>query len=283
MPAEQPVTILSIIPAQGEPGMTVILSGNGFTEGTTVFLAATEIPAMLVGPKQISFEIPELPAGLYALYIKRGDGTTSRTYSFSLSSPKPVVSDLTPDTVYSCGAESERTVSVAGRNFRSGSQLLFDGAAIRSRLNSTESISFIAPQVAGGLHQIQVRSPDGTLSGTLGLMIDAKPTITSVYSGDEYVNYYNLVIEGKNFQQNSEVVIMEEKSLELSGQQLAVDVKRLRSGMNGGVTERDRVVFVNCNKIVYQRFPYSNVTKNFKVQVLNPGSGESDVISVSAP
>jgi len=116
----------------------------------------------------------------------------------------------------------------------------------------------------------------------LGLVIDARPEIAGVTRGDEYVNYYNLIIEGRNFQQNSMVVVMEERSLEETPSQLAVDVKRITSG-SASVTEREQILFMNCNRIIYQRHPYSTLPKSFSVQVINPDGGESSVISVNAP
>jgi len=278
-----PLSVLSITPVEGEPGSTVIISGTGFTENTAVFLATQELSATIIGDRQLSFEIPDSPAGLYALFLKRDDGTVSRSFSFTLLPKKPIAIDLSPDTIYSCTSGRDREVVVSGHNFREGSQILFNGAGIRGRFLSSESISFIVPQVAGGLHQVQVRNPDGSSSGVLGLMIDAKPEISSVTSGEEYVNYYNLNIDGRNFQQGSTLVVMEERSLELVAPQLAVDVKRLQSGGGAIGVERDRVVYINCNRFIYQRYPYSSVPKNFKVQVLNPDGSESAVVSVSAP
>ena len=40
-PVANQVTILSIIPAQAEPGTKVVLSGTGFGENATVFLCST--------------------------------------------------------------------------------------------------------------------------------------------------------------------------------------------------------------------------------------------------
>ncbi len=278
-----PVNILSIIPAQGEPGMTVTLYGNGFSEKTTVFLANMELPANLVGPQQISFDIPKLDPGLYALFLKREDGTTSRPYNFSILPQKPVVTSLSPDTIYACATGHEREVAVTGRNFREGAQVMFDGAAVRSRLSSAESLNFVAPQIAGGFHQVQVKNSEDAVSGVLGLVIDARPEITGVSRGEEQVNYYNLVIEGRNFQQNSSLVVMEERSLEATPSQFAVDVKRISSGSEN-TTERDHLLFINCNRVIYQRSPYSAVPKNFSIQVVSPGNGgESSVVSVSAP
>ena len=80
-------------PAQGEPGTIVSISGSGFADDSTVFLATEEVPATVVGQKQLSFEIPELPPGLYALFVKRPDGSVSRSYSFTVQALKPIAID----------------------------------------------------------------------------------------------------------------------------------------------------------------------------------------------
>src|SRR5664279_1288688 len=95
-----PITILSIIPAQGEPATSVTLSGSGFTDKTSAFLGNTGVSTEVLGPKQLTFDIPNLPPGLYALYLRRGDGTTSRTYNFTLLPPKPDIYALSTDTMY---------------------------------------------------------------------------------------------------------------------------------------------------------------------------------------
>ena len=117
-----PITILSIIPAQGEPGTLVTVSGTGITPESTVSLGTEELSPTRVSDRQISFTIPELPPGLYALFVKRPDGTTSTGYGFTVQAPRPVATDLTPDTVYACAAPSERFVTVSGRNFREPSE-----------------------------------------------------------------------------------------------------------------------------------------------------------------
>lgn len=277
------ITILSIIPAQGEPTTSVTLAGSGFTDKTTAFLGNTEVPTVVLGPRQISFTIPNLPPGLYALYLRRGDGTTSRAYNFTLLPTKPDIYALAPDTMYACSTGRDREVVITGRNFQEKSLVLFDGAAVRGSFLSTETFSFTVPRVAAGLHQIQIKNLEGAISGSQGLFIDSRPEIDSVIPGEEYVNYYDLVIGGRNFTQDSTVIITEERDLNQTGIQLPIfDVKRLRSG-TASATEQERAIFVNCEKLIYQRYPYSTTPKNFKVQVINPSGEESSVIEVSAP
>lgn len=265
---QPPISILSIIPAQGEPGMSVTLSGAGFTDKTIAFLGNVSMPTKLVSPKILTFDIPDLPPGLYALFVKREDGATSKPYNFMLQAQKPVAVSLSPDTLYSCATGKEREVVISGRNFQEGAQVLLDGAAIRSRVFSRESVSFNVPsQLFSGLHQVQVKNPSDEVSGAVALFIDTRPEILSVTQGGEYVNYYELVIEGKNFQQGSTLV---------------VDGARLYSGM-GPATERERFIYVDCTRIIYQRHPYDSTLKSIKIQVINPNSEESPVVTVNAP
>ncbi len=278
-----PLTILSIIPAQGEPSTSVTLSGSGFTDKTTAFLGNTEVPTQVVSQKLLTFDIPNLAPGLYALYLRRGDGTTSRTYNFALLPPKPEIYAISPDTLYACSTDNNNNVLVNGKNFVERSQVLFDGAAIRGNFISAGAISFTAPHVAAGLHQVQIRNSDNAISGAQGLLIDGRPEIDSVMPGEEYVNSYNLVIEGRNFQQDSTLMVTEEREISQTGtQQPVFDVKRLRSGAINA-TQREKVTYINCGRIIYQRFPYSTTLKNIKVQVVNPDGQESSDIQVSAP
>ena len=269
-PEEQspPINILSIIPAQGEPGVTVTLSGTGFTDKTIAFLGSVSAPTKVLGPKILTFDIPELPAGLYALFLKREDGATSKPYNFILQAQKPVATSLSPDTIYNCATGKDREVVVSGRNFHEGAQVLLDGAAIKNRTLSRESISFNVPsQLFSGLHQVQVKNPTDEVSGPVALFINSKPEILRVSQGEEFVNYYELIIEGQNF---------------LQGSTLVVDGARLNSGA-GPAGERERIIYIDCNRLIYQRHPYDSSQKSFRVQVTNPNGEESPVVTVNAP
>lgn len=267
--ASVPVTILSIIPAQAEPGARVMLSGSGFGESASVFLGSVEIPARITAAKQAEFNIPpQLEAGLYALYLKRSDGITGRSYNFNVLPLRPVLGSLQPPQISSCAEGREREVIARGRNFGNASLLFFDGAALASTLLSPESISFIVPAVQGGLHQVQVRNAPENSSAQLNLAIETRPAIDQVTVGDEHVNYYELIISGRNFNQNSSAYV---DGMQIGG----------RGGQD--MTERERLIYVDCTKLIYQRHPYSPVNKDFRLQIVNPGGEGSQVITVTAP
>jgi hypothetical protein len=261
------LSVLSIIPAQGEPGTTVTLNGTGFTGATTAMLGILELPSTVVGGKLLSIVLPDLAPGVYALYLKREDGSTSRAYNFMLLAQKPVASSLAPDTVSSCASGREREVILSGANFQSATRVLLDGAAIGTRFISASAISFLAPQLSPGLHQVQVLNPPEALSGTLALFLDSRPEILGVTVGNEYVSYYELIVAGKNFQQTSVLV---------------ADGVRVGS-RSPAVGDRDQLVYQGCNQILYQRHPYDPSPKEMKLQVVNQNGEESNLFSISAP
>jgi len=267
--ASAQVTILSIIPAQAEPGAKVMLSGNGFGESASVFLGSIEIPARIFGTKQAEFNLPpKLAAGVYALYLKRSDGTTGRSYNFTVLPLRPVLSSLQPARISSCATGKEREVIAGGSNFGGSSMLFFNGAVIASTLVSPQSISFIVPNVPGGLHQVLVKNAPENSSVPLTLVVETRPEIDQVTVGNEHVNLYELIITGRNFNQNS--------SLSVDGVQI---------GGRGGqdMAGREKLFYADCTKLIYQRHPYSPVNKDFRLQVVNPGGEGSQVVTVTAP
>lgn len=262
-----PLSVLSIIPAQGEPGMTVTLNGTGFTATTAVFLGSRQLPATIVGGRVMTVELPDLPPGAYALYLQREDGATSRAFDFVLQALKPVAVSLSPDTVTTCATGREREVLLAGSNFQNGARVLLDGAAIATRIISPTALSFVAPPLTAGLHQVQVKNPSDAASGVLALFIDGKPEIASVSIGREFVSHYELVVTGKNFQQSSALV---------------VDGVRVGTVKQVAI-EREQLIYLGCNQLVYQRHPYDPTPKEIRLQVVNQNGEESGIFTISAP
>jgi len=267
-PAAVPA-ILSIIPAQSEPGGRVTMFGSGFGAQASAYLGSVEIAARVMDGKQAEFVIPQqLDPGIYALFLKRADGAASRPYNFTILPQRPVLNGLSPEVINSCAQGGEREVTARGQNFIETSQIVFDGAVLKSRNLSSEAIAFNIPQVAGGLHQVFVRNSPDNASVAQGLLIETKPEIEQVMIGSRYVNYYELVVVGKNFQQGSGIYV---DGVKIGGQ----------GGQN--LAEREKLIYVDCTKLIYQRHPYSTVDKDFTIMVVNPSGEASQTINVSAP
>jgi len=263
----QPPPILSIIPGQGSPGTRVVISGTGFTAETILYLGIDEVPVKLISSRQLSFEIPQISSGNYALYLRQQGGETGKAYSFTVVPLKPVVTAVSPDSISFCAAGDDRKVIVRGRNILDGAHLVFDGAIIRSSRLSGEEMTFTVPPVPGGLHQVQIKNPEESLSGAIALLVSNRPEVHSVSQGADYVNYYVLNIDGINFQH---------------GSQLIVNGKKIQSGypIPG---ERDSLIYNSCNKLIYHRYPYDFSAKSLELMIVNPGGEESSIFTVTAP
>jgi hypothetical protein len=129
-------------------------------------------------------------------------------------------------------------------------------------------LSFTVPQVPGGLHQVVVRNSPENGTVALGLIIETRPEIAQVMIGSQYVNYYELVIVGRNFQQNSSIYVDGQKIGGQGGQDLG---------------NRENLIYVDCTRLVYERHPFSPVDKDFRIIVMNPGGEASQTINVTAP
>jgi hypothetical protein len=268
-PVPVPVSIVSIIPAQAEPGGRVSLFGSGFGEAATVFLGNAEVPVQLSDGKMAEFSVPlQLDPGLYVLYLKRADGTTGRPYNFTVVPLRPVLNALSPDRISFCAQGREREVAAQGLNFASNALLLFDGAVIRSLSVSSDTINFSVPHVAGGIHNVLVKNSPDNGSVAMALTIETRPEVTQIIVGNEYVSYYEIVITGKNFTQSS--------SISVDGQLI---------GGRGGqdMVDREKLIYVDCSKLIYQRHPYSPTTKDFRLQVINSTGESSQAVAVAAP
>ncbi|QOX78511.1 IPT/TIG domain-containing protein [Trichlorobacter lovleyi] len=258
------LVVFSIVPAQAEPGTQVLLAISGLSDGLRLALGGDELAWRVLNDRRIAFDIPRDAApGQYSLTVTAPDGA-SRSYAFTVLPLKPVAISIDPDRVTSCTSGSARDVTIQGRNFNASSQLLFDGAIIRSRVSAPDTIKFTAPNVRDGLHQVAVKN--GDISSTpLGLSIVTAPDITSITTGNDHVNSYELIIEGDNFLQTSSVL---------------VDGVRVEGNNN---QQRDRLIYQDCTRMIYERHPYSSSPKELRIQVVNPGGATSRTVLVTAP
>jgi hypothetical protein len=258
------VAVFSIVPSQAEPGSQVIVSLTSIQDGMDLLLSGSEVSWRALDDRRITFTIdPETPPGQHSLSVRGRDGTT-RSYAFSVVPLKPVAVSIAPDRITSCADNDAREITLTGRNFLPSSQLLFDGAVIRSHVLTTDRIRFTAPVTRGGLHQVAVKNGEYTTT-PLGLAIITAPELTNVSIGTDQVNSYELLISGSNFQQTSA---------------LLVNGTRIDTA---GTPQGEQLHVLDCTRMVYRRLPYSSTPKELRLQVVNPTGETSQTVTVSAP
>lgn len=257
------LAVFSISPSPVEPGRTLIISGNGFREDTSVWLGGSRINARLSDPTRLEATIPlQTPPGQYALTIRSAQFT--RTYNLQVLSLRPIASRLTPDQITNCTNKSQE-ISVQGSHFTPDSLLLLDGAVIPCRFQSSESISFTIPApLNGGLHHITVKQGD-YITTPLSLAVITAPAIHAVTNGDSQFNKYELLISGINFTPQSS---------------LLVDGIPLTSI---GLQQHEKLIHLDCTQLIYQRQPVTSSPRLLRLQVINPNNEYSNLFEIMTP
>ncbi len=171
--------IFSISPAQAEAGGTIIISGRNLHDTTTVWLGGTLLESHLPEPTHLVAYVPqETPPGHYSLTVR--NQANGRSYALQVLPLRPVATSLEPDHIFACITAGQAEIILRGSHFTPASQVLLDGAIIRSRYLTAETLIFNAPStLAGGMHQVAVLTGDSR-STPLALAVITTPEIRSI-------------------------------------------------------------------------------------------------------
>ncbi len=259
--------IRSLTPSSGEPGAEVVIGGGPFDEDIRVQFGEKIVPPRVQNQRRISFTVPDLPAGDYLVNLIRDDAASERNFLFRVLEPAPRIESISPASIDHCAIEEDPLVTIAGRNFKPGSTVLVDDAAVAKESASPTSITFSLPPLKGGTHEVKVVNPTEKSSLAHTLFVNTTPEIYSVSQGEGQVNSYKLIISGKNFQHNSVLYVDGRQVLDPS-------ITRPKS---------DYVTYLDCRTLIYKRFPFTWELSRVSLQVVNPSGAESPVFEVTIP
>ncbi|WP_303722942.1 IPT/TIG domain-containing protein [Malonomonas rubra] len=271
----------AVNPAVVPTGANVQILGSGFSAATQVLLGGQELKPQLISEGQLQLLIPQLPEGSYALQLTDGVVTAAQSLSLYIELPAPRITDINPTNVNECSNPEERLVTVSGGDFQPGANLLMNGSAVPASIDSSQSISFVAPQLDAGIYGLQVVNPNGKRSLPHSLYFNNIPKIFSLSEGEDYVGSYQLIIEGKNFYPHSSLVVREYPSGfgDLPPQQRIIHGRDVMQGSAGARLRGhgDYLNYVNCNTLIYYRYPYSGQDKELSLQIVNRDGKSSQV------
>ncbi len=279
--------LTSVYPATVTAGSAVTVVGGPFDQDTRVVVGETVLAPRRTGSRQLVFVVPPLEAGEYALYLTRGEESSKATFSLRIALPAPQIESLEPTNIDECSTVDQRTVYLQGRNIQPGASLLLGGQVIPSTRLGETTLRFTAPLLRSGSYGVQVVNPDGGSSLPHSLWFNNIPQIDQVSIGEEFVNSYQLIIRGINFFHNS-TVVLDEYPVGLSD---LPPRQRIVPGEGGQVFQGDQarpaqteaVFYLDCNTLIYNRYPYSGQNKNLVLRVSNPDGKQSDAYQLSAP
>ncbi|MDO3379394.1 IPT/TIG domain-containing protein [Geoalkalibacter halelectricus] len=259
--------IRSLSPSTGEPGARVAMTGGPFAPAVEILFGSEVLIPDQHEESRLVFTIPALPEGDYLVLLRHGEDTSPTGFTFRLVEPAPWIGSISPTQLDECTFEEERRVVISGRNFQTGAQVLVNQAAVPVDAVGSEEITFKFPPLTSGMHRVQVVNPSGKISLAHGLQISNIPEIQSVSIGADQVNFYEVVINGKNFQFNSRLLVNGEV-------------------VRGAAAIRPSTEFVqvvDCRTLRYTRYPVSREPRQVNLQIVNPGGEQSAVYTATIP
>jgi len=281
--------ITALAPNRGTPGTLVAIDGGPFSPQAQPVIGEQYVSPRVVFENHLEFLVPNLPPGNYLLTVQDATTVARQSFQFEVMAPTPEVSSLIPRTLDICSGDSENQIQVNGRNFLPGAAVLLNGNIVPSeRLSSTAMEAQMTDFQKPGVYGVTVRNPDGGISLPYSLSVNSVPEIYSIERGAEFVTYYEIIIHGKNFQFNSTLVLQESGNSNFgqNTQQLSFTPRSSASSEGGGTTiapQRDRLIYVDCQTLIYRRYPSSFQGKELGLQIFNPDGGNTGLHYVTMP
>lgn len=281
------IEITSIYPEVAYSGTPVTVIGGPFSSAVRVDLAGRQLRPSSIGSRQLVFITPPLPVGEYALFLRDGAQTSKQTFSLRIELPPPVISSISPSNLDECSTPEQRQVSLRGDNIQPGAQLLLDGAVIPFHREDELSFSFTPPPLRAGSYGLQLVNPDGKKSLPHTLWFSSLPEIESVSEGENFVNYYQVVIRGKNFFHNSVLLVNEYPGGfdDLPPRQRFIPVQggAAFSGDQARLSQSESLSYRDCHTLIYNRYPPTGQAMRLVLRVGNPDGQQTEPYEVFLP
>lgn len=279
--------ISSVYPNPAIIDAPVTIIGGPFSLLVKVIIGGQEIIPNRVEERQLVFIVPQLEAGEHTLYLIDHQQKSEQQISLRISLPAPLISSLEPSNIDECSTENERVVTLTGNHFQQSAQLLLDGKIVPATRVSETEINMTVPPLKAGTYGVQVVNPDGNKSLPHSLWLNDIPHIYNVSIGEDDISSYQLIINGKNFAHNSSLIVYEYPVgvLDLKPQQQIVPSQGGGAfrGEQARLQQSAAVTYIDCNTLIYNRYPYSRQDKRLMLRIGNPDGKQTESFEVSAP
>lgn len=284
----QALELISVTPSKAEPEALVTLSGGPFTKQSQILFGAEKLRPYSIGTGQLTFIVPALPAGKYALRVSQAGQLAQQTYKFEVLEPIPRITGVTPSNIDACFDAFEQTIQVEGRGFLPDTMVLFNGSTADKRVTAPNKLEFtLVPGLRAGVYGVQLKNPSGTTSLPHSVWVNDIPTIYSVERGEDFVNHYEVVIKGGNFYFDSILSVTEPESEPSERRHQPLILHAHETAARALSHPRDlkagRIIYRDCRTLVYHRYPTSFQEKELILQVINPDGKKTAPFTTSMP
>jgi|GEM_PF-672277 len=279
--------ISAVYPQVTYAGTPVTVIGGPFGPDVRVVVGDRELHPASIGSRQLVVITPSLPVGEYSLFLRDGGQASKNTFSIRIELPPPAISSLDPDHLDECSSPEQRQINLRGENIQRGAHLLLDGAVIPFVREDDLSLSFTPAALRAGSYGLQLVNPDGKTSLPHTLWISNLPEIESVSEGENFVNYYQVVINGKNFFHNSVLLITEYPGGmdDLPPRQRFIPAQggTAFNGDRARQSQSENLSFQDCHTLIYNRYPPSGQAMRITLRIGNPDGQQSEPYETNLP
>ncbi len=269
----QALELTSVTPRNAEPGSPVVLRGGPFSAQTFIALGTRQITPSEVSKARMVFIVPDLAPGSYDLHIRDAQRSTPHKFEIEILEPTPQIISISPRKMDSCFDTAEQRITINASGVSAQTAVLLNGLSVAREYEAPDRISFyLQPGMKAGAFGVQLRNPTGTTSVPASIFISDQPEIFSIEPGDDFVTHYEVIVRGKNFYFNSILTVSQLDHTSMAHRPLILHAheRTPRFNQQPQFSQTDRIVYRDCQTLVYYRYPVDQQDKDLQLQLINP-------------
>ena len=257
--------IHSVTPEEIYPNTTITIRGNFDTENLIILLGKEELKFNQIDKEHITLTMPQNidPAIYFINFFNKLNKNILASIPIKISKPKPSIFEYEPKFLEYCS--ENKNIQIRGENLNFIKHIFINGQEIE---NYEKSNSFIIINLYDSLH------------------LNTKPEIEDAFISNNFFNYYEITIRGKNFVNGSKLFVnnieINEKSsnaydgIYFFGQQY-INKRQSTTLLH------DTFYISSCDTIILTRYPFTRDDKILKILIESPTGKKSSEFVISAP
>ncbi|HEX8090581.1 MAG TPA: IPT/TIG domain-containing protein, partial [Blastocatellia bacterium] len=214
-----PPSLASLVPRLvpvGSSSFTLFATGENFVPSSAMLIEDSPLATTFISTRELRASVPASfvsSVGTRRVRVRNADGQQSNISFLEVVQPSAQVASVSPAQAVAGGPPF--TLIVAGRNFKSGSAVLFDQTPLETRfVSATELRAMVTATLlsSAGLRAVSVQNIDGAISNEAIFRVTPDPPL--IHSIDppaitEGGGEATITIIGEKFQRGTLVRIVE--------------------------------------------------------------------------
>ncbi len=270
--------IYQLKPVEIYPGTEVTVFGKNFNENTLIILGNKAIRPHSIFNEKLRFFVPiNTEPGSYILSLKTDRRDILPTFTITVKNKDFVIKNFYPHTIERC-SEADTVITVEGEQLDTVKKLTIQGSSLYFNYSKNKIIFELPGSLIdrNSYLNIYFYNQDEKIKDLITININNKPFIEQAKIISSELTSIDLRISGKNFIYPLKLFVNNELIKERGSEAQIKEPLRMSPML-------DRFEFINCNEIIYKRYPTSSETKELLIYIENPTGEKSNTYSISVP